>query len=73
MNTSQVNKVQNNSFEELLLHKIKPLKKSPQKKRHNINLSAAVISDPKLLLQLEDKQIEKGKGRNLWKKGSKMQ
>ena len=62
MNTSQVNKVQNTSFEELFLDKIKPLKKSPQKKRCNINLSAAVISDLKLLQQLEDKEIEKGKG-----------
>ena len=68
MNTSQVNKVQNTSFEELFLDKIKPLKKSPQKKRHNINLSAAVISNPKLLQKLEDKEVEKVKGRNLRKK-----
>ena len=68
MNTSQVNNIENKSFEELLLDKIKPLKKSPRKKHRNINLSAAVISDPKLLQQLEDKEIEKGKGRDLQKK-----
>ena len=68
MNTSQPNSVQNTSFEELFLDKIKPLKKSPQKKRCNINLSAAVISDRKLLQQLEDKESQKEKGRNLRKK-----
>ena len=68
MNTSQPNSVQNTSFEELFLDKIKPLKKSPQKKRRNINLSAAVISDRKLLQQLEDKESQKEKGRNLRKK-----
>ena len=68
MNTSQVNKVQNTSFEELFLDKIKSVKKSAQKKPCNINLSAAVISNPKLLLQLEDKEIEKGKVGDLWKK-----
>ena len=68
MNTSQPNSVQNTSFEELFLDKIKPLKKSSQKKRCYINLSAAVISDRKLLQQLEDKESEKEKGRNLGKK-----
>ena len=58
MNTSQVNKVQNTSFEELF----KPLKCC------NISLSAAVISNPKLLQQLEDKETEKRKGKSLWKK-----
>ena len=67
MNTSQANNVQNTSFEKLFLDKIKPLKKSPQKKHRKINLSAAVISDTKLLQQLEDKESEK-KGRNLRKK-----
>ena len=47
MDTSQPNSVRNTSFEELFLDKIKPLKKSPQKKRRYINLSAAVISDRK--------------------------
>ena len=68
MNTSQANNVQNTSFEELFLDKIKPLKKSPQKKCHKINLSSAVISNTKLLQQLEDKESEKEKGRNLRKK-----
>ena len=56
MNTSQSNNVQNTSFEELFLDKIKPMKRSLQKKRCQINLSAAVISDTKLLQQLEDKK-----------------
>ena len=68
MNTSQPNSVQNTSFEELFLDKIKPLKKSPQKKCPKINLSAAVIGDTKLLQQLEDKESEREKGRKLWKK-----
>ena len=68
MDNKWANSVQNASFEELFLDKIKPLKKSPQKKRHNINLSAAVISDRKLLQQLEDKESQKEKGRNLRKK-----
>ena len=68
MNTSQANNVQDTSFEELFLDKIKSLKKSPQKKRRKINLSAAVISDKKLLQQLKDKESEKAKGRNLRKK-----
>ena len=68
INTSQANNVQNTSFEELFLDKIKPLKKSPQKKRRKINLSAAVISDTKLLQQLEDEESEIEKGRNLRKK-----
>ena len=50
------------------LYKIKPLKKSPQRKHCKINPSAAVISDTKLLQQLEDKASEKEKGRNLRKK-----
>ena len=65
MDNKWANSVQNASFEELFLDKIKPLKKSPQKKRCNINLSAAVISDRKLLQQLEDKDHQKGNGRNL--------
>ena len=64
MNMSQANNVQNTSFEKLYLDKIKPLKKSPQNKCHKINLSAAVITDTKLQ-QLEDKESEKEKGRNL--------
>ena len=68
MNTSQPNSVRNTSFEEPFLDKIKPFKKSPQKKRRKINLSAAVISDPKLLQQLEVKESEKQKGGNLRKK-----
>ena len=68
MNTLQPNSVQNTSFEELFLDKIKPLKKSPQKKHRNINLSAAVISDRNFLQQLEDKESQKEKGRNLRKK-----
>ena len=55
MNTSQSNSVQNNSFEELFLDKIIPLRKSPQKNRREINISAAVISHTKLLQQLDDK------------------
>ena len=65
MNTSQPNSVRNTSFEVLFLDKIKPLKKSPRKKCRKINFSAAVISDPKLLQQLEDKESEKEKGGNL--------
>ena len=72
MNTSQPNSVRNTSFEVLFLDKIKPLKKSPRKKCRKINFSAAVISDPKLLQQLEDKESEKEKGGNLRiKKGAK--
>ena len=72
MNTSQPNSVRNTSFKKLFLYKIKPLKKSPRKKRRKIICSAAVISDPKLLQQLEDKESEKEKGRNLRKeKGAK--
>ena len=71
MDNKWANSVQNASFEELFLNKIKPLKKSPQKKSCKINLSAAVISDTKLLQQLEDKESEKEKGKekkNLRKK-----
>ena len=50
MNTSQANNVQNSKFEELYLDKIRPLKKSPQKKRHKINLSATIISNTKLAM-----------------------
>ena len=72
MNTSQPNSVRNTSFKKLFLYKIKPLKKSPRKKRRKIICSAEVISDPKLLQQLEDKESEKEKGRNLRKeKGAK--
>ena len=68
MNTWQPNSVQNTGTEKLFLDKIKPLKKSPQNKSHKINLSAAVIIDTKLLQQLEDKESENKKGRNLRKK-----
>ena len=61
MDNKWTNSVQNASFEELFLDKIKPLKKSPQKKRCRINLSATVISDTKLLQQLEDEESEKRK------------
>ena len=73
MNTSQANNVQNTSFEELLLDKIKPLKKSPQRNCHKINLSDAVVSNTKLLQQSEDKDSEKEKGIEKFKKekGSK--
>ena len=64
MNTSQSNSLQNNSFEELFLDKNIPLGKSPQKNRRKINISAAVISDTKLLQQLNDKADEKEKGKN---------
>ena len=64
MNTSQSNSLQNNSFEELFLDKNTPLGKSPQKNRRKINISAAVISDTKLLQQLDDKADEKEKGKN---------
>ena len=50
MNTSQANNVQNSKFEELYLDKIRSLKKSPQKKRHKINLSATIISNTKLAM-----------------------
>ena len=49
MNTSQPNSVRNTSFKELFLGKIKPLKKSPRKKRWKIICSAAVISDQKII------------------------
>ena len=65
MNTSQANNIQNTSFEELFLDQIKPLKKSPQKKHRKINLSAAVVSNTKLLQQLKDKESKKEQGRNL--------
>ena len=68
MNTLQPNSVQNASFEELFLDKIKPLTKSPQKKCPKINLSAAVIGDTKLLQQLEDKESEREKGRKYERK-----
>ena len=68
MQIGNLNWFKTTSFEELFLDKIKPLKKSPQKKCCNISLSAAVISNPKLLQQLEDKETEKRKGRSLWKK-----
>ena len=71
MNTSQSNSVQNNSFEELFLDKIIPLRKSPQKNRREINISAAVISHTKLLQQLDDKGGEKQKRVKITK-GSKM-
>ena len=61
MDNKWTNSVQNASFEELFLDKIKPLKKSPQKKCCRINLSATVISDTKLLQQLEDEESEKRK------------
>ena len=64
MNTSQSKSLQNNSFEELFLDKNIPLRKSPQKNRRKINISAAVISDTKLLQQLNDKADEKEKGKN---------
>ena len=50
MNTSQANNAQNSKFEELYLDKIRPLKKSPQKKHHKINLSATIISNTKLAM-----------------------
>ena len=68
VNTSQPNSVQNTSFKELILDKVKPLKNSPRKKRRKIICSAPVISDPTFLQQLEDKEGEKEKGENLRKK-----
>ena len=61
MNTSQANNVQNTSFEELLLDKIKPLKKSPQRNCHKINLSDAVVSNKKLLNNQKIKRVKKKK------------
>ena len=55
--TSQT--IQNKSFEELFLDKIKPMKKSPQKKRSRVNLSATIVSDENLLQQLKEKESEK--------------
>ena len=50
MNMSQANNVQNSKFGELYLDKIRPLKKSPQKKRHKINLLTTIISNTKLAI-----------------------
>ena len=55
--------VENKSFEELFLDRIKPMqKKSPNKKRSRINLSATIVSDPELLKKLKEKEYEKKKG-----------
>ena len=45
--------VQNKSFGDVFLDKIKPLQKEPNNKRRKVNLSAAIISDKDLLEQMK--------------------
>ena len=51
--------VEATSFEEVFLNRIKPMQKSPSKKRTRINLSATIVSDHELLKKLKKKEEKK--------------
>ena len=48
--------LQNKSFEDIFLNRIKPVNKSPTKKRSQVNLAATIISEKELLQKLKEKE-----------------
>ena len=56
--------IQNKSFEEIFLDRIKPINKSPTKKRSRVNLAATIISDKELLQKLKEKEANTKANKN---------